>query len=210
MDRAHEHNEAMTSRFKPSVTVAAIIEQQGRFLLVEERTPEGLKLNNPAGHLDEGESLVQACLREALEETARHFTPTHLLGMYMSRFQRPSTAEDVTYLRFAFCGMVGEAIAGQALDSPIVRTLWLTPQEIRASSDHHRSPMLLRCMEDYLAGQRLPLNAILQITQKKRPLESGRVSLLLSCIQAPAQGGKAGSAVAPMCNLANAQSGNKP
>ncbi len=149
-----------SERFKPSVTVAAIIEQHGKFLLVEEHTQEGLKLNNPAGHLDEGESLVQACIREALEETARHFTPTHLLGMYMSRFQRPATLEDITYLRFAFCGSVGEAITGQALDTPIVRTLWLSPEEIRASAAQHRSPLLLQCMEDYLAGQRMPLASI--------------------------------------------------
>lgn len=159
----------MSERFKPNVTVAAIIEQQGRFLLVEEHTPEGLKLNNPAGHLDEGESLLQACVRETWEETARHFTPTHLLGMYMSRFQRPIPApdatqtdavQDITYLRFAFCGTVGDAVLGQALDSPIVRTLWLTPEEIRACRAQHRSPLLLQCMEDYLKGQRLPLTSI--------------------------------------------------
>jgi ADP-ribose pyrophosphatase YjhB (NUDIX family) len=147
-------------RFKPSVTVAAIIEQSGKFLLVEEITPEGLKLNNPAGHLDAGESLVQACIRETLEETARHFMPTHLLGMYMSRFQRPSTADDITYLRFAFCGSVGDAVIGQALDTPIVRTLWMSAGEIRASTAQHRSPLLLQCIEDYLAGQRMPLSSI--------------------------------------------------
>ncbi len=149
-----------TERFKPSVTVAAIIEQNGNFLLVEEHTQEGLKLNNPAGHLDAGESLVQACIRETLEETARHFTPTHLLGMYMSRFQRPTTGEDITYLRFAFCGSVGAAISGRALDKPIVRTLWMNIDEIRASQAQHRSPLLLRCVEDYLAGQRMPLTSI--------------------------------------------------
>jgi ADP-ribose pyrophosphatase YjhB (NUDIX family) len=147
-------------RFKPSVTVAALIEQGGKFLLVEEMTPEGLKLNNPAGHLDAGESLVQACIRETLEETARHFTPTHLLGIYMSRFQRPSNGDDITYLRFAFCGSVGDAVIGQALDTPIMRTLWMSVDEIRASQAQHRSPMLLRCMEDYLAGQRMPLSSI--------------------------------------------------
>jgi phosphatase NudJ len=149
-----------SERFKPSVTVAAIIEQGGKFLLVEEITPEGLKLNNPAGHLDAGESLVQACIREALEETARHFTPAHLLGMYMSRFQRLATGEDVTYLRFAFCGSVGDAVIGQALDTPIVRTLWLSVDEIRASQAQHRSPLLLRCVEDYVSGQRMPLSSI--------------------------------------------------
>ncbi len=95
-----------STRWKPSVTVAAIIEKDGKFLLIEEHTPEGLRLNNPAGHLDPGESPLQACAREALEESAYDFKPTHLIGMYLSRFQRtlPSDAgiEDVTYLRFAF------------------------------------------------------------------------------------------------------------
>ena len=120
-----------TERWHPSVTVAAIIERGGKFLLVQEHTPEGLRLNNPAGHLDPGESLIQACAREVLEETAHPFTPTGLLGIYMSRFQRPSSGEDITYLRFAFCGDLGAEIAGQALDEGIVRTLWMTPDEMR-------------------------------------------------------------------------------
>lgn len=147
----------MDQRWKPSVTVAAIIEQDGKFLLVEEHTPEGLKLNNPAGHLEPSESLADGCAREALEETTRRFTPTALVGVYMSRMQRASTGEDVTYLRFAFCGDLGEAQPGAKLDDGIVRSLWMTPEEIRASSNRHRSPLLLRCMEDYLAGQRWPL-----------------------------------------------------
>jgi 8-oxo-dGTP pyrophosphatase MutT (NUDIX family) len=151
-------------RWKPSVTVAAIMEQRGRFLLVEEHTPEGLRLNNPAGHLDPGESPQTGCAREALEETARHFTPSALVGIYLSRFQRPARegqeAEDITYLRFAFCGDVGEEIAGRALDTGIVRTVWMTPNEIRASAARHRSPLVLRCMEDYLRGQRYPLSAV--------------------------------------------------
>jgi 8-oxo-dGTP pyrophosphatase MutT (NUDIX family) len=144
--------------------VAAIIEQNGMFLLVEEHTPEGLRLNNPAGHLDEGEDLLTACAREALEETMHSFTPTHLLGVYMSRFQRPSqatsAAEDVTYLRFAFCGSLGALQADRSLDNGIVRTLWLSPQEVRASAERHRSPLILQCMEDYLKGQRYPLSLI--------------------------------------------------
>lgn len=147
-------------RWHPSVTVAAVIEQAGKFLLVEEHTPEGLRLNNPAGHLDLGESLAQACIRETLEETAHPFHPTALVGIYMSRFQRASIQQDITYLRFAFCGTVGQAIAGQALDNGIVRALWLTPDEIRASSAQHRSPLLIQCMEDFLKGQRLPLSSI--------------------------------------------------
>lgn len=150
----------MEKRWHPSVTVAAVIERDGRFLLVEEHTPEGLRLNNPAGHLDPGESPADGCAREALEETAHTFTPTALVGIYLSRFQRPGTGEDITYLRLAFCGELGDVVPGRALDDGIVRTLWLTPDEIRASAHHHRSPLLLRCMEDYLAGKRYPLDLI--------------------------------------------------
>ena len=148
------------ARWKPSLTVAAIIEHDGRFLLVEEHTPEGLKLNNPAGHLDPGESPLEGAVREALEETARGFTPDALLGFYLSRFQRPATDEDVTYLRIAYRGTVGEPLPGRALDTGIVRTLWLTPDEVRASAARHRSPLVLRCIEDHLAGRRLPLDAV--------------------------------------------------
>jgi 8-oxo-dGTP pyrophosphatase MutT (NUDIX family) len=150
----------MNNRWKPSVTVAAVIEHEGRFMLVEEHTPEGLRLNNPAGHLDPGESPCAGCAREALEETAHLFTPTALVGVYLSRFQRAATGEDITYLRFAFCGTLGELQGGRALDTGIVRTLWMTPDEMRASSDRHRSPLVLRCMEDYLSGQRYPLELI--------------------------------------------------
>jgi 8-oxo-dGTP pyrophosphatase MutT (NUDIX family) len=154
----------MTIRWKPSVTVAALIEQEGRYLLVEEQTPEGLRLNNPAGHLDPGESPLMGCAREALEETTHRFTPTGLVGIYLSRFHRPArpghAAEDITYLRFAFCGQLGEVVPGRQLDQGIVRTVWLTPQEIRDSADRHRSPLVVRCMEDHLRGQRYPLDLI--------------------------------------------------
>lgn len=149
----------MDMRWKPSVTVAAIIERDGRFLLVEEETSEGVKLNNPAGHLDPGESPAQGCAREALEETAHRFEPTALVGIYLSRVRR-TAGEDFTYLRFAFCGRLGEREAGRALDTGILRTLWLTPDEIRACPGRHRSPLLLRCVEDYLAGRRHPLSLV--------------------------------------------------
>ncbi|MBK7004072.1 MAG: NUDIX hydrolase [Burkholderiales bacterium] len=148
----------MDTRWKPSVTVAAVIEQNSRFLLVEEHTAEGLRLNNPAGHLDPGESPAQGCAREALEETAWHFTPTALVGIYLSRFQRVDT--DITYLRFAFCGTLGAFEAQRTLDTGIVRALWLTPDEIRASTARHRSPLVLQCMEDYLRGQRYPMELV--------------------------------------------------
>ncbi len=150
----------MDTRWKPNVTVAAIIERDGRFLLVEEQTAEGLRLNNPAGHLDPAESPAQACAREALEETTHLFTPTHVVGIYLSRFQRGSTGEDITYLRLAYGGELGPVQAGCQLDSGILRTVWMTPEEIRASQDRHRSPLVLRCMEDHLAGRRFPLDLV--------------------------------------------------
>jgi 8-oxo-dGTP pyrophosphatase MutT (NUDIX family) len=160
------HNGKMNTRWKPSVTVAAVIEQSGRFLLVEEHTPEGLRLNNPAGHLDPGESPVAACIRETIEETAYQFTPQALVGVYLARFQRPvpdqtqPAIEDITYLRFAFCGELGAWDEQRTLDTGIVRTLWLTADEIRASASRLRSPLVLQCMEDYLAGQRFGLELI--------------------------------------------------
>ncbi len=142
------------SRWKPSVTVAAVVEQGGRYLLVEEMTAEGLKLNNPAGHLDPGESLLDAVVREVLEETARPFTPEALVGAYLARFRHARSGEDITYLRFAICGAVGDAIAGRQLDAPVERTLWMTRDELRACPDRHRSPLLMRCIDDHAAGQR--------------------------------------------------------
>ena len=150
----------MNIRWKPSVTVAAIIEREGRYLLVEEETPEGLRLNNPAGHLDPGESPEQGVAREALEETAFAFQPTALVGIYLSRFERAATSEDITYLRFAYCGELGDFDAQRQLDTGIVRTLWMTPEELRASVGRHRSPMVLRCIEDHLSGKRFALETV--------------------------------------------------
>lgn len=146
----------MNTRWKPNVTVAAVIERDGRFLLVEEETAEGLRLNNPAGHLDFGETPAHACTRETLEETAYSFTPGALVGIYLSR-QINVTGHDTTYLRFAFCGTLGKCDPHRKLDSGIVRTVWLTADEIRASSTRHRSPLLVQCMDDYLRGTRYPL-----------------------------------------------------
>lgn len=154
----------MADRWKPSVTVAAIIERRvgdtPQFLLVEEHTPEGLKLNNPAGHLDPEESPEQGVIREVLEETGCIFTPDRLVGIYLSRFKRPARDEDVTFVRFAFGGQVGAPDPARRLDDGIVRTVWLTLDELRASRARHRSPHVLGCVEDYLAGRRLPLDAI--------------------------------------------------
>ncbi len=151
---------AMPNRWKPNVTVAAIIEREGRFLLVEEHTRDGLKLNNPAGHLDPGESPVAACAREVLEETAFEFTPRALVGIYLNRFIKTRTGDDMTYMRFAFAGQLGMHHSARALDTGIVRTLWMSADEIRACSARHRSPLLLASLEDYLAGRRFPLELV--------------------------------------------------
>ena len=146
--------------WKPSVTVAAIVERGGRFLLVEEETPEGIRLNQPAGHLDPGESLTDAAVREALEETTCAFTPDALLGVYMARSASAYEAAPVTYVRFAFLGSVGEPDPARKLDVGILRTLWLTADEVRALAPEHRSPLVMKCIEDYLAGQRFPLSVV--------------------------------------------------
>ncbi len=154
----------MNYRWKPSVTVAGIIEQYGRYLLVEEHTPKGLMFNNPAGHLDPGESPLQACVREVLEETAYAFTPTSLVGIYLSRFSKPATPEDpeedITYLRFAFTGELGAHDPYRALDTGIVRTLWMSMEEMKATQARHRSRLLVRCAQDHARGVRLPLDTV--------------------------------------------------
>ena len=146
----------MSHTFKPSVTVAAIIERDGRFLLIEEETSEGIKLNQPAGHLDPFESLEQAVVREVLEETAHEFFPKALVGMYMSRYQSKTRMRDVTYLRFTFCGDAGREF-DQPLDHGIIRTLWMTREEMAECQERHRSPIVLQCVDDYLAGRRAPM-----------------------------------------------------
>ena len=149
----------MSDVWKPSVTVAAIIERNGRFLLVEEETSDGIRFNQPAGHLDPNESLVEAVSREALEETAHDFLPTALVGMYMSRYVSARTGQQVTYLRFAFAGELGHAHE-RPLDHGILRTVWMTREELLECESKHRSPLVLRCIDDYLAGHRAPLSLI--------------------------------------------------
>lgn len=148
---------AMDTIWKPNATVAALIERDGKFLLVEEETDDGIRYNQPAGHLDPGESLPEACAREALEETAWHFKPTELVGIYM---WGPASKPDLTYLRFAFAGTLGEFEAGRKLDTGILQAVWLTPAEIEASQAKHRSPLVWKCVQDYLAGKRYPAELI--------------------------------------------------
>lgn len=149
----------MSDIWKPSVTVAAIIERDGRFLLIEEETSDGVRFNQPAGHLDPHETLPQAVVRETLEETAHDFVPTALIGIYMSRYVSARTSQEVTYLRFAFTGELGKR-HDRPLDEGILRTVWMTYDELLACKAKHRSPLVLQCVQDYLAGQRAPLSLL--------------------------------------------------
>ena len=142
--------------WKPNVTVAAVAERDGRFLLIEENTSRGPLFNQPAGHLEPGESLLEAVARETLEEAAYSFRPTGLLGVYLYR----SAPEDTTYLRFAFTGEVGDHHSQRALDTGILRALWLPPDEIRRDCARHRSSLVMRCIDDYIAGHRYPLSVL--------------------------------------------------
>lgn len=139
--------------------MAAIIERDGRFLLVEEETSDGIRFNQPAGHLDPGETLAQAVTRETLEESAHDFEPTALVGVYMSRYVSSRTGKEVTYLRFAFAGELGIA-HDQPLDEGILRTVWMDYDELLATRDKHRSPLVLQCVDDYLQGRRAPLSLL--------------------------------------------------
>jgi ADP-ribose pyrophosphatase YjhB (NUDIX family) len=145
--------------WKPHVVVAAVIEEDGRFLLVEERTEEGLRFNQPAGHLEAGETLIVAVRRGVFEETAHHFEPSALLGIY--RWENPARAR--TYLRFAFLGAITGYDPTARLDEGILRAVWMTPQEIRNVAARHRSPLVARCQEDHAAGRRYPLDLLQDI-----------------------------------------------
>ncbi|HTN95093.1 MAG TPA: NUDIX hydrolase [Gallionella sp.] len=142
--------------WKPNVTVAAVIERDGRFLLVEEETSQGVRFNQPAGHLEADESILEAVKREVLEESAYHFVPQHLLGIYRWH----SGDSNTTYFRFSFTGRITGQDPDRLLDDGILQALWMTPDEIRASQPRHRSPLILRCVDDYLDNKRYPLDLL--------------------------------------------------
>jgi 8-oxo-dGTP pyrophosphatase MutT (NUDIX family) len=144
------------SRWRPSATVAAVIERDGKFLFVEEIQDGRRVLNQPAGHLDPGETLLQAVAREVLEETAHRFEPAALVGIYRWTYE----PEDVTFLRFCFTGHILGVEAGRKLDKEIVDLRWLTLAELRGLHAMHRSPLVQQCVEDYLAGRRFPLEVL--------------------------------------------------
>jgi ADP-ribose pyrophosphatase YjhB (NUDIX family) len=144
--------------WKPEVTVAAVIERSGRFLLVEERIRGRLVFNQPAGHLEDGESLLEAVSRETLEETAWHFIPEWLLGVYLWRGPRGHST-----LRFAFIGAAQGFDALRRLDAPVVATHWYTRQQVQRRASRLRTPLVMRCIDDYLSGRRLPLAALTSV-----------------------------------------------
>ncbi|MGH8671104.1 MAG: NUDIX hydrolase [Burkholderiales bacterium] len=142
--------------WKPNVTVAAVIEQDGKFLLVEEQVDGGVVLNQPAGHWEQHETLLEGVIRETREETAYTFSPRWLIGVY--HWYNPR--KDIAYLRFAFAGSVTAHDPAQALDHGILRAAWFTLDDVQSNPQRLRSPMVLRCIGDYAAGRRFPLEFV--------------------------------------------------
>ena len=145
----------MSVRKPPSVTVAAVIERGGRFLFVEEMQDGRRVLNQPAGHLDPGETLIAACAREVMEETAHRFEPLALVGIYRWYY----VPEDVTFLRFCFSGKI-TGVERRPLDKEILELHWLNVTELKDRAAQHRSPLVQRCVDDYLAGRKFPLDVL--------------------------------------------------
>lgn len=142
--------------WSPHVTVAAIVELDGRFLLVEELADGQHVYNQPAGHLEPDESLIEATIRETLEETAMHFEPGALVGIY--RWVHP--LKHITFLRFAFAGHCTGSAPERTLDEGIIRTVWLSRDELAARAERLRSPLVLQCVDDFMAGRRYPLELL--------------------------------------------------
>jgi ADP-ribose pyrophosphatase YjhB (NUDIX family) len=143
-------------QWKPNTTVAAIIERNDQFLLVEEDIEGKLVFNQPAGHLEKGETLIEAVKREVLEETTYEFTPESLTGIYL--YPNPNN-KNITYLRFCFFGAAKIKNNGRKLDDGIVQTVWMNKEEIKKQG-RIRSPMVLHCINDYLKGNSYPLSLL--------------------------------------------------
>ncbi|WP_290652817.1 NUDIX hydrolase [Aquisalimonas sp.] len=148
--------------WKPHVTVAAVAQQDGRFLLVEEYAGGDLVLNQPAGHLEPGESLVAAVVRETREESAWTFRPQALVGVY--RWYSPTRNE--TFIRVCFCGDVADHVPEQPLDDGIQRIVWASPEDLRTTPARLRSPLVLRAIDDYLFGRRFPLDVFQDVIER--------------------------------------------
>lgn len=148
----------------PHVTVAALVERDGRYLMVREHTRHGVRLNQPAGHWEANESLVNACQREVLEESGYEFTPTALLGIYVSDKEDGS----VTYLRLTFIGKVGDVPIHHELDDGVIEAIWLTYDEIMEQESIHRNQIVAQCLQDFVAGKYLDLAALKDLRIFKR------------------------------------------
>ncbi len=156
--------------WKPHVTVAAIAEHDGRFLLVEERVHDTLVINNPAGHLEESENFIDAVRRETLEETGWEFEPDAVTGIYLLK----NLSLDATFLRIAFCGHCTRHHPDRPLDRGIIGSRWLTRAELDSASLSLRSPLVTRCIDDYLAGRRFPLDILTCIAPVAIPCRDTR------------------------------------
>lgn len=143
-------------RFKPNVTVAAVIADGDKYLVVEEESNERLVINQPAGHLEKDESLIQAIRREVIEETAYEFIPESIVGIYMY----PNSTAEITYMRVCFTGVFGQHHPEQKLDDGIIRAIWMSRDELQTNPERLRSPMVIQCIDDYLAGKRYPLDML--------------------------------------------------
>lgn len=145
--------------WKPHATVAAIIERDGKFLMVEELAHNEQVFNQPAGHLDPDESLIDAVIRETLEETAWHFTPEAVTGIYL--WKHPVNGK--SFLRVTFCGQCHDHDPEQPLDDGIIQAVWKSRAELVQQKQKLRSPMVLSCIDDYLSGNRFPLDMLVHI-----------------------------------------------
>ena len=144
------------SIWRPHTTVAAIAEHDGKFLLVKEKIAGEIVFNQPAGHLNPGESLIDAVIRETLEETRYEFLPDKLQGIYRLVAGEDS---DITYIRFLFRGKIGRNLGGK-LDDDIISAHWMSYDEIRACNEQHRSPLVMQCIDDYLNNEPYPLDIL--------------------------------------------------
>ncbi len=143
--------------WQPDVTVATLVVRDGRLLCVEERANNQLVINQPAGHLEPDESLVEAAERETREETGWNVRVTHLVGAYQWKAPSNGGNKGRHYLRFAFAAEPLDEIPGATLDEGIVRALWLAPAELQSLAPRHRSPLVWQCAVDFLGGCRYPL-----------------------------------------------------
>jgi 8-oxo-dGTP pyrophosphatase MutT (NUDIX family) len=142
--------------WRPDLTVAAIVRRDDRFLMVEERIGSAVLFNQPAGHVEDGESIIAAAIRETLEETAWHFEPKYLLGLYLWR----NAQNGRSTLRVAICGELTGHEPDRRLDHGIIATHWMTRDALNAQSARLRSPLVLRCIDDFLAGHRHDLDSL--------------------------------------------------